>query len=123
VSFAKQKDDESEAQFYIGIFQCPSCRTRFRSRLDTNPSLDRTKNVKNIVERINDVRVGLTQTLKSLNQKIRTLETERSSLLLDIEELRKVAESRAASLENEVNELREELRSLKELLKSPIETR
>ena len=69
-----------------------------------------------MVEKIKDIREGLTQTLKVLREKINTLETERASLLVEIEQLKKAAESRANALEFEVKQLREEIESLRELL-------
>ena len=61
-----------------------------------------------MVEKIKEIREGLTQTLRALREKINTLETERASLLVEIEQLKKVAESRANALEVEVKQLREE---------------
>ena len=122
VSFGKQEESENKPQFYIGIFECPECKVRFRSRLASDLKLDETveaPNVKTLVERIKLVREGLMETLRTLHEKMKTLETERVSLMVEIEELKKVAESRAASLESEITQLREEMRSLKELLGRP----
>ena len=125
VSFIKEGESESKPQFWIGIFECPGCKARFRSRLDSIPISEEpgsrsfeTTSIKNVVERIIDVRAGLMQSLKSLRVKIETLEKERAVLMADIEELRKAAELRASSLETEVSQLREEMRSLRELLSS-----
>jgi uncharacterized coiled-coil DUF342 family protein len=73
-------------------------------------------NVAGLMERINSIRNGLTQSLNTLRIKIGSLETERSMLLVEIEELKQAAELRAKSLESEVCQLREEIRSLRELL-------
>ena len=103
-------------EFRVGIFKCPKCKSKFRSRISSTAKPAETKNVKNLVEKINEIREGLTQTLRKLREKINTLETERSSLLVEIEQLKKVAESRANALEVEVKQLREEIMSLRELL-------
>ena len=119
VSFGKQGESENEPQFYIGIFECPRCKSRFRSRLESSEKSVEPVSVSNLVDRIRDVREGLKQTLKTLRERIDTLETERASLLFEIRELKMDAESRANSLESEVNQLREEVKSLRELLGSP----
>lgn len=72
--------------------------------------------VKNLVDRVSEIREGLEQTLKTLRERINKLETERGSLLLEIEGLKKAAESRANTLEMEVSELRKEIKAMKELL-------
>jgi len=118
MSFKKQGESAALPQFCVGIFECPKCKTKFRSRVEFRAKSAETTNVKNVVEKIKGIREGLMQTLKTLRQKIRTLETERTGLMVEIEELKKVAESRADALENEVNQLREEIKSLRELLGS-----
>lgn len=104
---------------------CPSCKTRFRARVRSQPKLEQTANVKNEVARIKEVWVGLMQTLKSLREKIQMLETERKNLIDEVEALRSAAELRVVNLENEVNQMREEAKSLKELLdaadKAPVQ--
>jgi septal ring factor EnvC (AmiA/AmiB activator) len=100
-------------EFRVGIFECPSCKSKFRSRVDKPADLN---NVRVLVERIQEIREGLKRTLRVLREKIERLETERASLLVDIEKLKRVAEARANALEIDVKELREELRSLRELL-------
>lgn len=119
VSFGKQGESENEPQFYIGIFECPRCKSRFRSRLELSEKTAEPANVTNLVDRIREVREGLKQSLKSLRERIDTLETERANLMFEIRELKTNAESRASSLESEVNQLREEVKSLRELLGSP----
>jgi septal ring factor EnvC (AmiA/AmiB activator) len=121
VSFKKQEEGGASPQFCIGIFECPRCKTKFRSRVEFRAKPAKpveTTNVKNAVEKIKDIREGLMQTLKTLREKIKTLETERAGLMAEIEKLKKNAESRAGALENEVNQLREEIKSLRELLSS-----
>lgn len=103
-------------EFRVGIFKCPNCKSKFRSRVGSQAKSAESKNVKVLVERIKEIREGLKQTLRVLREKINRLETERASLLVDIEKLKKVAEARANALEVDVKELREELRSLRELL-------
>ncbi|MCJ7560264.1 hypothetical protein MUO79_06560 [Candidatus Bathyarchaeota archaeon] len=121
VSPGKQRATGDVPEFRVGIFECPKCKSKFRSRVDFRAKPAET-NVKNLVEKIKEIREGLMQTLTVLREKMKTLETERSSLLVEIEKLRKVAESRANDLEIEVNQLREELKSLKELLGASEET-
>jgi septal ring factor EnvC (AmiA/AmiB activator) len=115
-SLAKTKNLEGKPQIFIGILECPNCKTKFRARVRPAQKLEQTANVKNEVERIKDVREELMQTLKSLREKIQMLETERKTLLDEVESLRKAAESRVTSLEGEVNQMREEAKALKELL-------
>ena len=103
-------------EFRIGIFECPKCKSEFRSRVSSTAKAAETKNIKNIVEKIKDIHEGLTKTLRVLREKISTLETERASLLVEIEQLKKIAELRANALEVEVKQLREEIKSLRELL-------
>jgi hypothetical protein len=119
VSFAKHGESESAPLCYIGIFECPKCGIRFRSRLETSSKPVETGTVKSIVERIMEVREGLILSLKVLRERIHTLETERSGLMGEIAQLKAVAETRVSSLESEVSQLREEMRSLKELLEGP----
>jgi len=117
VSFKKQGEDEVKTPFVVGVFECPSCKSKFRSRVDPpSASPPETSSAAGLVERINSIREGLTQTLKTLHMKIKTLETERALLLTEVEELKRVAESRASALEVEVSELREEIKSLREVL-------
>ena len=116
VSPAKQSATGYVPEFRVGIFECPNCKSKFRSKVDSQAKSTELNNVKVLVERIKDIREGLKRTLRGLRGKINRLETERASLLVDIEELKKVAEARANALEVDVKELREELRSLRELL-------
>jgi vacuolar-type H+-ATPase subunit I/STV1 len=123
ISFSREGEHESTPQFYIGIFECPNCNLRFRSRMESISNLNKAKsspnqtsNIKEAVSRINEVKAGLTQTLRILRKRIGTLESERAGLLEEASELRKTAELRANTLEDEVHDLREELKSLKDLL-------
>jgi septal ring factor EnvC (AmiA/AmiB activator) len=118
VSLKKQAMLGAVPQFYVGIFECPKCKSKFRSKVESRAKPTETTNVKNAVEKIKVIREGLMQTLKTLREKMRTLETERADLMSEIEKLKKAAESRADALEDEVNQLREEIRSLKEFLGS-----
>jgi len=115
-SFGQVKSVEDKLQFFIGLFECPTCRIKFRARVGPKEELPAIANVKNEVERIKGVREELMQSLKSLREKIQVLETEKKSLMGEVEGLRKAAESRVTSLEGEVNQMREEAKSLKELL-------
>jgi len=103
------------------IFECPSCKARFRSTVDASKEIQKTISIKDMVGRIRGIKEELMQTLTNLRDKIKTLETERANLMIEIEELRKVAESRATALEQEVSTLREEVKSLKDLLGYAIE--
>jgi DNA repair exonuclease SbcCD ATPase subunit len=100
----------------VGIFECPNCKARFRSAVEIETELRETANIKNMVERIKDIKGELMQTLMNLREKINTLETERANLMVEIEKLRKVAESRVDALEGEVSTLRNDVKSLRDLL-------
>jgi predicted nucleic acid-binding Zn-ribbon protein len=100
----------------VAIFECPSCKARFRSAVEHKTKIQQTASIKNMIGRIRGIKEELMQTLTHLREKIKTLETERANLMGEIENLRKVAESRADALETEVSGLREEVRSLKDLL-------
>ena len=115
VAPAKHRATGDIPEFRVGIFKCPKCKSKFRSKVDASTEPAKT-NIKDLVAKVKEIREGLTQTLRTLREKINILETERPSLLMEIENLKKVAESRANALETEVNRLREELKSLKELL-------
>ncbi len=117
VSPRRQTETGDIPEFRVALYECPKCRSKFRSRVTSTKPVE-TASVVNLVEKVKEVREGLMQTLKILREKIKMLETERSSLLVEIESLKKAAELRAAALESEVNELREEIKSLKELLGS-----
>jgi uncharacterized protein YlxW (UPF0749 family) len=107
---------EGEETKLAAVFECPSCKARFRSVIEREAGTKETVSIKNMVGRIKGIKEELTQTLTNLREKIKALETERSNLMTEIENLRKVAESRADALENEVSMLREEVRSLRDLL-------
>lgn len=124
-SLAQPKNPEGKPQIFIGVFECPTCKTKFRARVRPTQKLEQTANVKNEVVRIKEVWEGLMQTLKVLREKIQMLETERKNLVDEVESLRKAAESRVTSLEGEVTQMREEAKALKELLdttdKAPVQ--
>ena len=107
---------EGEKHRLVGIFECPNCKARFRSAVETETELRETANIKNMVERIKGIKGELMQTLVNLRERINTLETERASLMGEIEKLRKVAESKVDALESEVSMLRNEVKSLRDLL-------
>jgi len=110
-----------ESKLVVGIFECPSCGVRFRAAVEPGTEVYASASIKNMVERIRDIRGELMQTLKNLREKIKTLETERSNLMIEIDDLRKVAESRISALESEVSIMREEVKSLRDLLGYPEE--
>jgi chromosome segregation ATPase len=120
VTFKKPGEADGQPQLYVGIFECTSCSSKFRARVEqaSSPTPPAATNVAGLVERINSIREGLAQSLKTLQLKIKTLETERSSLLTEVEELKRTAEQRAAALETEVCQLREEIKSMREVLGS-----
>jgi predicted RNA-binding Zn-ribbon protein involved in translation (DUF1610 family) len=118
VSPAKRSANGVIPEFRVGLFMCPECSSKFRSKVPPAAKTGETANIKDLAERVKDIHEGLTQSLTTLRERIGLLETERSSLLVEIESLRRAAESRASALENEVNSLREEIQSLKELLGS-----
>jgi septal ring factor EnvC (AmiA/AmiB activator) len=113
---SRKPSERGESKLAVGIFECSSCKARFRAALEVETKFEETVSIKNMVERIRGIREELMQTLKNLREKIKTLETERANLMIEIEKLRKAAESKASALESEVNMLREEVKSLRELL-------
>jgi hypothetical protein len=119
LSFKKQSEG-AKPHFVVGVFECPRCKSKFRSQVEPADAPSEMNNAAGLVERINSIREGLTQTLKTLRVKIKTLETERALLLTEVEELKRVAEMRANALEVEVSQLREEIRSLREVLEPDI---
>ncbi len=120
VSFKKLSKEDGKPPFCVGVFECPECKSKFRSRVDSAPEPKSASNVAGLVERINSIREGLTQSLNSLRVKIKTLETERAYLLAEAEELKQAAELRASALEAEVTQLREEIKSMREVLGSRV---
>ncbi len=118
VSIKKLNGEQGKPQFCAGIFECPKCKSTFRSRVDPPPEPNEETSVPGLVERINSIREGLTQSLNSLRAKIRALETERSNLLAEMDELKQAAESRASALEAEVAQLRQEIKSMRDVLGS-----
>jgi hypothetical protein len=118
VSFKKHGEESTAPQFCVGVFECPRCKSKFRSRVESASEAVEPSNVAGLVEKINSIREGLIQTLKTLRLKIKSLETERASLLTEVEELKRVAELRANALEDEICQLREEISSIREVLDS-----
>jgi predicted nucleic acid-binding Zn-ribbon protein len=113
---SRKPTKKGEEPKLAGIFECTSCKARFRAAVETEARIEEPANIKNVVERIKGIQGELMQTLRNLHEKIKTLETERANLMIEIDKLRKVAESRASALESEVNMLREEVKSLRDLL-------
>ena len=118
VTFKKQGKYYTKPKFFIGIFQCKQCKTKFRSRTETTVKSAETPTLEELVEKVRSIHSGLIQTRKSLHEKLSRLETERGSLMLELGDLQKDAEFRAEVLEDEICQLRDEIRSLKELLGS-----
>jgi len=105
-----------EHKLVMGLFDCPNCKARFRAAVTAETITEETASVKNMVERIKDIKGELMQTLKNLRGKIKTLETERANLMIEIGKLKKMADSKVSALEGEVSMLREEVKSLRDLL-------
>ncbi len=116
----KRSEEDAKMHSAVGVFECPRCKSKFRSQVETAGAHSEVSSAAGLVERINSIREGLAQTLKTLRVKIKTLETERALLLTEVEELKRVAESRASALEIEVTQLREEIKSLREVLEPDI---
>jgi predicted nuclease with TOPRIM domain len=112
----KALEESEEAKIFMGIFECPQCKARFRAALEAQTKIEETISIKNTIERIKGGKGEFMQTLKNLREKIKTLETERANLMIEIDKLKKVAESRVNALESEVSMLREEVKSLRDLL-------
>lgn len=112
----KTTKSQGESGVFVGLFECPECKTKFNAGVQLEEESVQTANVKNEAARIRGIREEFMQTLKALREKIQALETERADLMNEIEKLRKAAESRAVALESEVSQMREEVKSLKELL-------
>lgn len=105
-----------ESKLVMGIFECSSCKARFRAAVEAGTKIEGAVSIKNMVAQIKGVKGELMQTLKNLREKMKTLETERANLMFEIEKLRKIAESKVSALESEVGMLREEVKSLRDLL-------
>lgn len=118
--FFKLNEENGKPQFSVGVFECPECKSKFRARVDPERESKEATPVVGLVERINSIRDGLTQSLNTLRAKLKMLETERSSLLAEVSELKRTAEMRADALEAEVGQLRQEIKSMREVL-SPSE--
>ncbi len=116
VPLNKLSQQNGAPQFCVRVFECPECKSKFRSRVNPAPDTKETAGVASLVDRINSIRDGLTQSLNSLRIKIKTLETERSYLLAEVEELKEAAELRAGALEAEITQLREEIKAMREVL-------
>ena len=53
---AKHTAREAILEFQVGIFKCPKCKSEFRSRVSSTAKPRETKNIKNIVEKVKEVR-------------------------------------------------------------------
>ncbi|HEX9261462.1 MAG TPA: hypothetical protein VF893_02945, partial [Candidatus Bathyarchaeia archaeon] len=102
----------------VGIFECPKCKSKFRSRVESPAKTLEISRLQDLVEKVKNIHKGLILTKKTLHEKIGKLETERGSLVLEIGDLQRDAEDRAEALESEICQLREEIKSLKEFLGS-----
>lgn len=109
----KSSKTGDKSKIAMGMFLCPSCKTRFRASFEEPVE---ATNIKSVAEDLRGIEGEFVNTLKNLREKMQKLESERSSLLLEIEGLKKAAESKASAIENEITMLRDEVKSLKELL-------
>jgi hypothetical protein len=116
VTLKKHGDTGTKTRFIFGIFECPRCKSKFRSRVEPACATTPKRSSVELVIRINSIRERLKQTSRSLRVKIKTLEIERALLLREIQELKRAAKLRASALESEVSELREEINSLREVI-------
>ena len=123
VTFKKQDVSIVKPKFFLGMFECPKCKTKFRARIQLPEQQTETPKLQDLVETVKRIRSELIQTKKTLHEKISSLETDRGSLMLEIGDMQKDAEFRAEALEDEISQLREEIKSLKELLGSGEEGR
>jgi len=114
----KRKDEHAQPKFLVGIFECPKCKSKFRSRVESPAKTLEISRLQDLVEKVKNIHKGLILTKKTLHEKIGKLETERGSLVLEIGDLQRDAEDRAEALEMEICQLREEIKSLKEFLGS-----
>ena len=113
---SRQPLKEGRTNLLVGIFECQTCKARFRAGIDTATKPEETISIKNMVERIKGIQGELMQTLRNLRERIKDLETQRADLLTEINSLRKAAELRVNALETEVDGLREDVKSLRQAL-------
>jgi chromosome segregation ATPase len=128
VTFKKQSQYFKKPKFFIGIFQCAECKTKFRSRTESlvKPVLAEqaevnqaeTPKLEDLVEQVRGIQRRFIQARNRLHEKIGSLEKERGPLMLELGDLQKDAETRAEELEDEICQLRDEIKSLKDLLGS-----
>jgi hypothetical protein len=112
---SKKEPVESEHRQQGGVYQCAKCKTKFKSTTNVEEKSSQPT-FSGSAERIEEIRLGLIQTLNNLRINIEALETEKPTLLFEIEDRKKNAESRVIELELEVSQLREELKTFKDLL-------
>ena len=105
VYFKRQNEPNIGPQLCLGVFECKNCGEKFRSRVEKATLLEPATGIVGLVERVNSIRNGLSQSLNTLREKILALETERSSLMIELEELKKKAELHVTSLETEIIQL------------------
>ncbi len=71
----KPVGEGEKPRFVVGIFECTTCKARFRAAIETETQTMETASIKNMVERIKGIRGELMHTLKNLHEKIKTLES------------------------------------------------
>ncbi len=81
----------------------------------SNKKTSEAPKIKDLIEKLWEIQLGLKQNLADLQQKLGTLDSE-PEWWVSLENAKKDAESKASDLEAEVKQLREELRAIKDLL-------
>jgi hypothetical protein len=66
-------------EFRVGIFECPTCKCKFRSKVDATSKPVKT-NVKDLSIKVKEIQEGFTRTLRVLREKIKMLEMERAKI-------------------------------------------
>jgi chromosome segregation ATPase len=86
-----------------------------KSNKKTSEATSQAPKIKDLIEKLWEIQLGLKQNLADLQQKLGTLDSE-PELWVSLENAKKDAESRASDLEAEVKQLQEELKAIKDLL-------
>ncbi len=108
------RKDVLAQRFRVGVFECPECKIKFRSKVDIKEKPKETNS--DITERIKKIQKEFVQVLQILRENIRVSEIEQVRLMGRIDDAKRVAESRVDVLQAEVNQLREKVKLLKQLL-------
>ena len=68
-SIRKKSVKTGKSELIMGLFECPNCKTKFRTAIKTEIKPKETISIKDMVEKIKDIKGGLMQTLKNLREK------------------------------------------------------